>query len=158
MKLSAKVRLLKKFGIFNHARHFVYKLKSTSLASKEFYSSFVKKGSLCFDIGANIGQKTEIFLKLGAKVIAVEPQEDCVRFLKKKFQKNPNVTIVNKAVDHVEGDKELYVCEANTLSTMSQKWLADVKKRDWLAGMEWGDKTIVRATTQIGRASCRERV
>ena len=47
-----------------------------------FYSKLLEPGSLCFDVGANIGQKTEIFLKLGASVVAFEPQPDCMRELK----------------------------------------------------------------------------
>jgi len=30
-------------------------------------------GDVIFDVGANEGQKTDIFLRLGAKVVAVEP-------------------------------------------------------------------------------------
>ena len=36
-----------------------------------FYSQFIKKGDLCFDIGAHRGKLKDIFLKLGARVIAV---------------------------------------------------------------------------------------
>jgi hypothetical protein len=39
-----------------------------------FYRNFIRNGDLCFDIGANIGTRTEAFLELGAKVVAVEPQ------------------------------------------------------------------------------------
>jgi len=40
-----------------------------------FYSPYIKRGDLCFDIVANISDKTNIFLKLGAKVVCVEPQK-----------------------------------------------------------------------------------
>lgn len=35
---------------------------------------FIKKNDLCFDIGANEGDQTSLFLELGAKVVSVEPQ------------------------------------------------------------------------------------
>src|SRR5438876_10172326 len=44
----------------------------------EFYRNTLKgfrPGHLIFDVGANEGQKTDIFLRLGAKVVAVEPDE-----------------------------------------------------------------------------------
>ena len=47
-----------------------------------FFSNFVHADDLVFDVGANIGDKTEIFLGLGARVVAVEPQPDCMRELK----------------------------------------------------------------------------
>ncbi len=43
-----------------------------------FYKGTLKgfrKGDVIFDVGANEGQKTDIFLRLGAKVVAVEPDE-----------------------------------------------------------------------------------
>jgi 16S rRNA A1518/A1519 N6-dimethyltransferase RsmA/KsgA/DIM1 with predicted DNA glycosylase/AP lyase activity len=38
-----------------------------------FYQSFINKGDLCFDVGANIGQKSEALLSIGARVVAIEP-------------------------------------------------------------------------------------
>lgn len=43
-----------------------------------FYSKFIKADDLVFDIGANIGTRVKIFLKLGANVVAFEPQPDCI--------------------------------------------------------------------------------
>src|SRR5689334_10232142 len=44
----------------------------------EFYRNTLKgfrPGHVIFDVGANEGQKTDIFLRLGAKVVAAEPDE-----------------------------------------------------------------------------------
>jgi len=88
-----------------------------------FYSQLVQPGDLCFDIGANVGDITHVLLKLGATVVAVEPQEVCLRSLYKRYRKNKRVTIVGKAVGEKEGYGELAVCEsANTISTLSDKW------------------------------------
>ena len=40
-----------------------------------FYSTFIKKGDLCFDVGANIGNRVEPLLKLKAKVVAIDHGE-----------------------------------------------------------------------------------
>ena len=53
-----------------------------------FYSELIKKNDLCFDIGANYGNRSEVFLKLGAKVVAFEPQPKPLKFLKRKFKDN----------------------------------------------------------------------
>jgi len=89
----------------------------------QFYSQFIKKGDLCFDVGANVGKFTKVFLKLEAKVVCVEPQETCLQQLYKLFGDNKNVFIVGKAVGECEGYGELMTCvEAPTISTMSSKW------------------------------------
>ena len=51
-----------------------------------FYSRLVKPRDLCFDVGANIGSKTKIFLELGARVVCIEPQPNCVDVLKETYQ------------------------------------------------------------------------
>src|SRR2546429_6718136 len=48
---------------------------------REFYSSLLPPGGLVFDIGANVGTMTRVFASLGAKVIAVEPNPDCIRHI-----------------------------------------------------------------------------
>jgi FkbM family methyltransferase len=88
----------------------------------EFYSQFIQEGDLCFDIGANVGRFTRGFLKLGARVICIEPQEDCLRQLHKLFGNNRSVIIVGKAVGEYEGYGELMISEEHTISTMSDKW------------------------------------
>ncbi|MGB8474156.1 MAG: hypothetical protein WCE61_08740 [Candidatus Acidiferrum sp.] len=40
-----------------------------------------QKGNVIFDIGANDGCKTDVFLRLGAKVVAVEPDDTNIKIL-----------------------------------------------------------------------------
>ena len=47
----------------------------------KFYSKLIQNGDLCFDVGANVGNRTEAFLKLGARIVAVEPQPECIAVL-----------------------------------------------------------------------------
>src|SRR5260221_39751 len=46
---------------------------------QEFYSSLLPDGALVFDVGANVGTMTRVFSSLGARILAVEPNPDCVR-------------------------------------------------------------------------------
>ena len=45
------------------------------------YRRFVGPGDLAFDIGSHVGDRIGAFRRLGARVIALEPQPDCVRVL-----------------------------------------------------------------------------
>jgi FkbM family methyltransferase len=121
------VKLLKLYPVVKKARLWLARLSPTHLFHERemlvFYSQFIKRGDLCFDVGANVGRFTKVFLKLGAKVVCVEPQEACLQQLYKSFGNDRNVIIVGKAVGECEGYGELMTCkEAPTISTMSSKW------------------------------------
>ena len=88
-----------------------------------FYRQFIRPGDLCFDVGANVGNRTEIFLALGARVICIDPQPGCLSILGKKYGNNPRVVIVPKGVAAQPGEMTLSVCRvASTISTFSEKW------------------------------------
>ncbi len=112
-----------------------------------FYRQFVRSGDLCFDIGAHIGNRTEVFLALNAVVVAVEPQESCFRILQERFKTNPNLILINKGLDQVEGERELFISSVNTLSTMSHEWIKLGGKGRLFEGCSWGEKIIVKTTT-----------
>ncbi|HSO07197.1 MAG TPA: FkbM family methyltransferase [Pelomicrobium sp.] len=63
-----------------------------------FYSKFVARGSLAFDIGAHAGNRIRAFRRLGARVIAVEPQPDLSRMLRFMFRRDPEVVVLAVAV------------------------------------------------------------
>jgi len=113
----------------------------------KFYSNFIKKGDLCFDIGANIGNRTAIFVELGCKVIAVEPQRESFNYLKKKFGSNQKVQLVNKAADEKTGQRDIFICDADAISSMSEEWISAVNKSGRYAGFKWNRKAKIDATT-----------
>lgn len=110
-----------------------------------FYSQFLKPGDLCFDVGANIGNRTEIFVELGAKTICLEPQENCWKHLHQRFRDTKNVSIVQKAVGDYEGFAELSICEdASTISTLSREWKTSGR---FSHNFEWTKTQSVPITT-----------
>jgi len=113
----------------------------------DFYGAVIKEGDICFDIGANMGNRTEAFLALGAKVIAVEPQENCALILREKFAANTNFILVNKALDKIEGEREFFVSNAHTLCSMSREWIRNAKDHNFFEGCSWDGKRLVRTTT-----------
>jgi FkbM family methyltransferase len=50
---------------------------------RRLYRNFISPHDLVFDIGANVGEKTAVFLSLGARVVAVEPNPSCVDEIRK---------------------------------------------------------------------------
>lgn len=94
----------------------------------EFYAQFLSVDDLCFDVGANIGNHVKIFLKLGSKVIAIEPQRDCVKILSSCFSSNPNLVIVPKALGKTNSETLIYISDGNTISSLSKEWIAVVKE------------------------------
>jgi len=113
----------------------------------EFYSKFVSRGALCFDVGANIGNRVKIFLKLQANVIAIEPQNECVRILKTVFRSNRNLTIVQKALGELEGEAEIMISNPNTISSISKEWIELVRKSGRFSKYSWNKKRIIPMTT-----------
>ncbi|MEG4249229.1 FkbM family methyltransferase [Microcoleus sp. Pol10D4] len=108
-----------------------------------FISNFVEAGDTVFDVGANIGQKADLYLAAGAKVICFEPQPDCLTILTQKYHQNPNAVIVNKGLGEQAGTMELSVCtDANYISTFSQKW-----KTGRFAKYDWNQTVTVEITT-----------
>lgn len=110
----------------------------------EFYRQFLNAGDLCFDIGANIGNKSAVLKRLDCKVIAVEPQDYCVKFLKLRF--GNKLIIVNKAIDETIGMAEINISDADTISSLSTEWINSVKNKRFPKN-SWEKKEMVNTTT-----------
>jgi FkbM family methyltransferase len=85
------------------------------------------RGDLIFDIGANHGSKTGIFLRLGARVVAVEPDEINKSILEEKFLRYrfrpKQLEIVQKAVSDTNGMETMWIdTPGSALNTFSRKW------------------------------------
>lgn len=113
----------------------------------EFYSQFVSRSELCFDVGANIGNRVKIFLKLGANVIAVEPQPECVAIMRTAFGNNRQFKVVQKALGESEGEAEIMISNANTISSLSSEWIQAVRLSGRFFEYSWNKKEIVPLTT-----------
>ncbi|PSB44138.1 hypothetical protein C7B67_22965 [filamentous cyanobacterium Phorm 6] len=109
----------------------------------DFIRNFVQPGELVFDVGANIGQKADVYAAAGAKVICFEPQPNCVNILTDKYQHNQNIAIVNKGLAEQAGTMQLSVCtDANYISTFSKKW-----QTGRFANYQWNETVSVEVTT-----------
>src|SRR5262245_23390217 len=94
-------------------------------ASAAFYAAFVSPGDLCFDIGSNVGEKAEVFLHLGARVVAFEPLPHCARELGARCLHNKGLTVVQSAVGATIGSAQMYVGKWSKVSSLMSSWVRD---------------------------------
>ena len=88
---------------------------------KKFYAQLINKNDLCFDIGANIGQKSRLFLSLNAKVVAFEPQTKCFKYLDKI--NHPNFEFYPLGVGGKNQKKQLHLANHIEVATFSNKMI-----------------------------------
>jgi len=114
----------------------------------ELYGSFVKPGALAFDIGSHVGDRIGAFRRLGARVVALEPQPLCMRALEVIHGHDTQVTLVRAACGAQEGAIELHVNSANpTVTTASQDFVTAALGAAGWEGQQWDQTVGARMTT-----------
>ena len=138
--------IIRALGLYSTAVNVENKLGNYLNKGKrlEMYSDFVKKGSLVFDVGANEGNRTDIFLQLGAKVVAVEPQAECIAKLESKF--GNKIELIKKGLDEQEGKKLLYKSDSSLISSFNKDYIDSVKD-DRFKGASWTPAGELEMTT-----------
>lgn len=112
-----------------------------------FYASFVNPGDLVFDVGAHVGTRTAEFTELGARVVAVEPQAECLKTLNRQFGTVPSVTIVPAGLASEIGSRRLFHSTESTLASMSPDFLDTVQDSGRFGNATWDDGAEVPTTT-----------
>ncbi len=112
-----------------------------------FYAQFIRPGDLVFDVGANLGERTEIFCDLGATVVAVEPQPACLARLRRRFRRRPLVRLVGQALGAAPGEAEMLISGADSISSLSPDWVDSVRRSGRFAGYQWNRRQRVPLTT-----------
>src|SRR5919205_100885 len=67
-------------------------------AMDALYARFVKAGDLVFDVGAHVGDRIAAFRRLGARVIACEPNPSLVPTLRRLYGNDAMVMLEPVAV------------------------------------------------------------
>ena len=117
-------------------------------AMDKLYGHFIKPGDLVFDIGSHVGDRIAAFRRLGARVVAVEPQPALVCTLKLLYGRDGAVAIEPVAVGRSAGTIELKLNVDNpTVSTASADFVrAADGARGW-EGQAWTRTIDVSVTT-----------
>ncbi len=139
---------LKALGIYERARaswaYDIYwnyvdkRIVNDRNSERDFYKDVLvglRRGDTIFDIGANQGYKTDIFLRLGAKVIAVEPDSSAQDILEQKFLKyrlaRRPVTIIGKAISDEKAVRTMLIdTPGSAMNTLSTKWAEALRNND----------------------------
>jgi len=93
-----------------------------------FYRQFIEPGDIVFDVGANTGNRTNVFAHLGAMVIAVEPQRGCGDFLEEVYRDEANVHVVRAALGASVGEADMQMSTWSALSSLSPSWIEAVRE------------------------------
>lgn len=119
----------------------MFKRVLTKFRNRKFYSKLIRENDLCFDIGANIGKKSKLFLSLGANVIAFEPQSSCqVELLKIN---NTKFSLYPIAVGNENGEQELFLANHSEVATLSNQFIDFYSSKE----MQWTKNEKVKTKT-----------
>jgi FkbM family methyltransferase len=117
-------------------------------AMDALYARFVGQGGLAFDIGSHVGDRVASFRRLGARVVALEPQPGPAGVIAQLFEGDPGVTLLRAACGAVEGELTLKVNTANpTVTTASTAFVASAAGAGGWEGQVWDREITVPCLT-----------
>lgn len=117
-------------------------------AMDRLYAQFIAPGDLVFDVGAHVGDRIASFRRLGARVVAVEPQPAPYRTLRMMFGRDRNISLVRSAVGRAIGTAEMKLNLGNpTISTLSRDFIEASRDAPGWEGEAWRDTIEVPVTT-----------
>ncbi len=115
-----------------------YYAPGRAAALDAFHRRFLGPGDLAFDIGAHVGDRSASFRRLGARVVAVEPQPRLARALRLIFGRDPGITRIAALVGATAGEAVLRLNTANpTVATASPDFIAAATGAPGWEGQSW---------------------
>ncbi|MEM6382647.1 MAG: FkbM family methyltransferase [Pseudomonadota bacterium] len=112
------------------------------------HAQLVRPGQLVFDIGAHVGDRTGSFVRLGARVVAVEPQPLLFRALRLLYGRCDEVSLIPEAVGARIGSTQFHINADNpTVSTASQALIAAAAHDRAWRDQRWTQTLSVPVTT-----------
>jgi FkbM family methyltransferase len=127
---------------------FYYGDPAQEAAMDAFYARFVSPGDLVFDVGSHVGDRIGSFRRLGARVVAVEPQPACARAIRAIYGGDDQVTLVEAVCGAEPGSARLRVNSANpTVSTASPEFVRAARDAGGWEDQVWDTEIEVPAVT-----------
>lgn len=117
-------------------------------AMDALYRRFVGPGDLVFDVGAHVGDRVASFRRLGARVVALEPQPGPARVIRLLRAFDPMVTLLPMAVGAAPGRLTLRINARNpTVSTASEEFVLRARGAEGWEEQKWDRELEVEVTT-----------
>jgi FkbM family methyltransferase len=113
---------------------------------RNFFSQLLSPGDLVFDVGANLGSYSEIFASLGARVIALEPNPDCVSHIRRSYPSGL-IDVVGTAVGSSAGVATIRLAERSDMSSMSADWIHSIQDAQRMDDSIWAREITVPIIT-----------
>jgi FkbM family methyltransferase len=137
-----------KLGPLERSLEVYYGDPARDAAMDALYARFLPKGGLAFDIGSHVGDRIASFRRLGARVVALEPQPTCATVIRAIHGGDGDVTLVQSACGGAEGILRLHINSANpTVTTASADFVRAADGAGGWEGQVWDQALDVPVTT-----------
>jgi FkbM family methyltransferase len=120
-------------------------------ADRAFYGRLFQEFAIrsVFDVGANVGDKAQVFQELGARVVCVEPDPDTADILRYRFGRS--VTVEQTAIGEQPGTAVLHRKEHHGFNTLSEKWAGAAPDAQVIGSVEVPITTLDELIVRHGR-------
>lgn len=126
----------------------IYHAPERRPALDAFHRRFLAPGELAFDIGCHVGDRAASFRRLGARVVAVEPQPRLVRALRLIFRGDPGFILAQSLIGASGGEAVLRLNSANpTVASASEAFVAAAADAPGWEGQVWDAEITLPRTT-----------
>jgi FkbM family methyltransferase len=112
-----------------------------------FYEGFITPDMKIIDVGANVGNYSQVFLNAGAHVIGVEPQKYCQDILKRRFNNYPEFKLISAASGSMVSVSKIHKSHSHTIASMSENWIEGVKRSNRFVNEDWSVMETISVTT-----------
>lgn len=149
MTMGPLIHFIAFLGVYRPARQLRNRYLRPDLGNRcktlrQFYSQFICPGDLVFDIGANRGDRTEVFVEMGARVVAVEPLPFLAARLRAIFRYS-QVNVEPVGVGRAPGTLPLHVCSTSSVSSFSEDFIKNRAKENFVR--QWDRVEMVPIVT-----------
>jgi FkbM family methyltransferase len=122
--------------------------KARAAAMDRLYGDFIQPGDLVFDVGAHVGDRIASFSRLGARVVAVEPQRAMANVLRLLYGLNRKVLIEEVAVGREPARVRMLINADNpTVSSVSKLFVDAARGAPGWETQRWTGSAEVNVTT-----------